>query len=166
MKQLLITTFGLGYMKPAPGTWGSMPTAAAAWLMLLFGVGPTIYYSVLLVILAVFSFACLWGGEWAEKRFHKKDPSAVVADETAGQCVALLFLPSAWFTPNEDPGMHFFRVTLLVGVAFVLFRIFDIVKPPPARGLQRLKGGVGILIDDLIAGAYAMVVMQAAARIM
>lgn len=166
MKRALITTFGLGALRPAPGTWGSLPPAAVAWLLLLFFPNPIAYHAALLAILAMFSFACLWAGAWAERHYHRKDPSHAVADETAGQCLPLMLLPGAWFEPPADAGWHFVKVSLLVAAAFLLFRFFDIVKPPPARGLQRLPGGAGILIDDLIAGVYAMAVMQAVTRLL
>ena len=79
-----------------------------------------------------------------------------VADEVAGQAIALLWLP--WALP-ESPGALARNMAIAVS-AFLAFRFFDILKPPPARGLQRLGGGLGILIDDLIAGAMALVVVQ------
>ena len=88
-----------------------------------------------------------------------KDPRQVVADETAGQCVALLFLP--WRAVG-DAGAWTWNIAL-AATAFVAFRVFDIVKPPPIHGLQRLGGGRGILVDDLVASVYALVVAHAAA---
>jgi phosphatidylglycerophosphatase A len=76
-----------------------------------------------------------------------KDPGFVVIDEVAGQWIALLFAPLSW-------------KTLLA--AFILFRGFDIVKPPPVRQLESLPEGIGIVIDDVAAGAYALLVMQLA----
>ncbi|HVZ93760.1 MAG TPA: phosphatidylglycerophosphatase A [Phycisphaerales bacterium] len=164
MKQLLITTFGLGFMRPAPGTWGSMPTAALAWAMLLLGTETVPYHAAMAAVLVVFSFACVWGGGWAESRFGRKDPSQVVADETAGQAIALVLPPTAWFAGAETPLMQGVRVTIFVAAAFVAFRVMDIIKPPPAHGLQRIKGGAGILIDDLLAGVYAAVIVQVVFR--
>ncbi len=74
-----------------------------------------------------------------------KDPQSVVIDEVAGQWITLLFIPVSW-------------KTLLVG--FILFRSFDILKPPPVRQLERLPEGTGIVVDDVAAGVYALVVMQ------
>jgi phosphatidylglycerophosphatase A len=74
-----------------------------------------------------------------------KDPQFVVIDEVAGQWVTLLFAPVTWKT---------------VAVGFILFRGFDIVKPPPVRQLERLPEGTGIVIDDVMAGVYALAVMQ------
>jgi phosphatidylglycerophosphatase A len=99
-----------------------------------------------------FGIGCLVWGKGAESRYGKKDPGAVVADEIAGQSLALMWLP--WSTTNSA------RVIATCAIAFFMFRIFDIVKPPPARGWQRLEGGLGILIDDLVAGLYALIATQ------
>jgi len=160
--RLLITTFGLGFMRPASGTWGSMPSVALAGLMMLTGVlpvGPTawLYHGVLAAVLVLFSWVCVRFGPSAEAEFGKKDPGQVVADETAGQCLPLMLLPIA--TP--DP----LRIAVACAAAFLAFRVFDILKLPPARGLQRLSGGWGILIDDLIAGVQAVLVVQVLLRV-
>jgi len=75
----------------------------------------------------------------------KKDPSHVVIDEVAGQLVTLIACPIVW-------------QALLAG--FILFRVFDILKPPPVRSLERLPGGTGIVVDDLGAGVYALLILQ------
>jgi len=162
-KLLWITTFGLGHMRPASGTWGSMPTVVLAGCLIFFGFGPghspIIYNAALIAWCVVFSIGCLVQGEAAEARFGKKDPSQAVADETAGQAIALLFLPA-----HVEVSLQTLILTL--GGAFVAFRILDILKLWPARGLQRLPGGMGILIDDLIAGVQAMLLVQLFARIL
>ncbi len=79
------------------------------------------------------------------RRCGKKDPSHVVIDEVAGQLVTLIACPIVWHA-------------LLIG--FILFRAFDIVKPPPVRSLERLPEGTGIVVDDLGAGVYALIVLQ------
>jgi phosphatidylglycerophosphatase A len=149
---LWITVGGLGHLRPAPGTWGSLPPVLAAAALIAWGLDPAgtpwAYYPIMVVI-------CLWGcagcivqGDRAEVRFGRKDPSEAVADETAGQAVTLLaVLPGTVGTAAN-------AATMLVA-AFLLFRVFDIIKPWPARGLQRIPGGWGILIDDLLAGVYA-----------
>lgn len=149
-----ITVFGLGHMWPASGTWGSLPPVVLAGLLL--AILPEecpwcwVYYGVLAAVLIAFSLACVMQGDGAESRFGEKDPSEAVADETAGQCIPLLVLPLGY----ESWG-HM-GVALLT--AFLAFRVMDILKPPPARGLQRLYSGWGILVDDLIAGVYAAIV--------
>lgn len=150
-------------MRPASGTWGSMPTVVLAGGLIYFGFGPAnspiVYNAVLVAWCILFSVGCLVQGSAAEAKFGKKDPSQAVADETAGQAIALLFLPAA-------AEQNFQTLTLVLGGAFVAFRIFDILKIWPARGLQRLPGGAGILVDDLIAGAQTLVVVQVVARIL
>lgn len=156
-----ITTFGLGSMRPAPGTWGSLPPVAAATLLLTLGHGPEqsrwLFDGVQAAFLLIFSIACVMQGDRAEAHFGRKDPGNVVADETAGQSLALIFLPAAAFA---DP----MRSAFTLATAFLAFRLLDIVKPWPARGLQRVPGGWGILIDDLIAGLYAAAVTQLTVR--
>jgi phosphatidylglycerophosphatase A len=77
---------------------------------------------------------------------EQEDPSHVVIDEVAGQLIALLGVPLRWQS---------------VIVSFILFRVFDIVKPPPLRRLERIEGGAGIVLDDVGAGLYALVIVQA-----
>ena len=88
-------------------------------------------------------------------------PGQVVADEVAGQSLALLFLP--WADPAM-PGALWQNLILAIG-AFLAFRFFDILKPPPARGLEKIRGGLGILVDDLITGAMALVLGQLVSRL-
>lgn len=153
LRMLIATACGLGFLRPAPGTWGSTPPCAVAWIMLLLGVDLAIVTGAM-IVLALFGLGgSLFIGGYAERRFGRKDPSEVVIDEVGGQAVALLFLPAF---AVSDP----WRATFTVGGAFVLFRVMDILKPPPAYVLQRLKGGLGIVIDDLLAGAYAAVLLQ------
>src|SRR5690606_18560240 len=141
------------FLRPAPGTWGSTPPCALAWLMLLAGVEVR-WVTLAMMLGAIGGFlGSLFIGGYAERRFGVKDPSEVVIDEVGGQSVALLFLPAFAVA-------GFWRATLTVGAAFVLFRVMDIIKPPPAFMLQRLKGGLGIVIDDLLAGLYAALILQ------
>jgi phosphatidylglycerophosphatase A len=156
---LAIATCGDGYLPLAPGTWGSLIGLAvylgvrAAAMSLFFERANSgtnllqVYYGVLLVEVA-FAVALSLVGTWAASQTENlsgtKDPSKVVIDEVAGQFIALLTVPffvePAWWA---------------MILAFVLFRFFDIVKPYPARKLENIKGGLGIMADDLIAGVYA-----------
>ena len=168
---LAVTSGGLGFLRPASGTWGSLPPAVAAGLLALAGQPAWLIDLCLVLLLAIGSVACLRFGLAAERTFHKKDPGQVVADEVAGQAFTLLALPwagvVAWAgTPTLPEGVSAGVFNLgLAAAGFFLFRAFDIVKPPPANGLQRLGGGAGILVDDLIAGAMAGVVLQIAVRV-
>jgi phosphatidylglycerophosphatase A len=115
---------------------------------------------MLLVVGGIAAAGCLEFGAWAEKRFGKKDCRQVVADEVAGQSFAMLFLPWREINVSHDWVWN----TALALVAFFSFRAMDIIKPPPARIAEQLKGGEGILVDDLIAGFYALCITQAIGR--
>ncbi len=154
--EMLLTVAGLGYRRPFPGTWGSLPPVIVAGMLIVAGLGPGtemgwIYYAVLALLLVVYGGACVLLGTEGEARWGK-DPSNVVADEVAGQSIPLLLIPAAltvgvWQT-----------LMVLVG-AFLLFRAFDILKPWPAGAVQRVAGGWGVVLDDLIAGVMAGVLM-------
>lgn len=160
----LITTGGLGFLRPASGTWGSMPPVALAGLLILAGASPAgglgsclAYHAVLTLVLVGFTLACAVFGDAAEARWGG-DPGEVVADETAGQCLPLMFLPAASVT-------GFWPMCATLIGAFLAFRLFDIFKPWPARGLQSQPGGWGIVLDDLAAGLQAMILMQILTRL-
>ena len=157
----ILTTFGLGHMRPFPGTWGSLPTVAVAGILVVAGLGPAsnaaLFNALMVAILLFFTFACAIRGDEAEAIFLKKDPSQVVADETAGQAIPLLFLPAAAFASPATSAW-----TLLL--AFISFRIMDILKPWPAHQIQKYPGGWGVVLDDIVAGVYALIVMQVVTR--
>jgi phosphatidylglycerophosphatase A len=138
----IATFFGAGFGKPGPGTWGSVATvllwAAFAWLArpspltLLYGLFLLIGFSLVLGVPASTIVA---------RESGRKDPQFVVIDEVAGQAIALLFCPADW-----KHGL----------IALILFRLFDITKPFPARQLESLPEGWGIVFDDVAAGLYAL----------
>ena len=142
---LAIATCGVGYAPVAPGTFGSLVGVAVFLALTRVGAG-----SVLLLIAAIlfFTFAGIWAGTRTEALSDRKDPGKVVVDEVAGQLIALF--------PLVFVSWSITTVTL----SFILFRFFDIVKPYPANRLQDLKGGVGIMCDDLVAGAYAAIIVS------
>jgi phosphatidylglycerophosphatase A len=160
-RHALVTVFGLGLLRPAPGTWGSLPPPLLVLALLWSGAALWVVNASLVLLGAAFGIACWRFGGLAEERYGAKDPRQVVADETAGQCVALLFLP--WRAVGDADAWTW--NIALAATAFVAFRAFDIAKPPPIDGLQRLGGGRGILIDDLVAGLYALAVTQILARL-
>ncbi len=138
------TVFGIGHLRPAPGTWGSLAALPPALLIMwLFG-----FWGLLLAILAVTGIGVLSSGHHAA-RIGRKDPSEVVIDEVAGQWIATL--PLALFA----------GWSLWYGwvAAFALFRLFDVIKPWPCDDLERLPGGQGVMCDDLMAGLYAALAM-------
>ncbi len=159
LRGALLTCGGLGRLEPGPGTWGSMPPAAAALALVLAGTPAWGVNAALAATAILFSGACVAFGRWAEERFAAADPRPVVADEVAGQCLALLGLP--WRTGTDQWAWN----AALVAVAFGAFRLFDILKPQPARAAERLPRGIGVLADDLVAGLYALAVTQVVARV-
>lgn len=158
-----ITLWGLGHMRPASGTWGSMPPVLLAAGLWLAGFGPIdapiIYHATLAAVLVLASAACVAQGDAAESRFGRKDPGDAVADEAAGQSLPLMALP-LWTLASPAAAAWTFLF------AFLAFRVMDIVKPWPAHRLQALPAGWGILADDLAAGLYALAVVQLVTRVL
>lgn len=155
-KAACVTVLGAGYGRPAPGTWGSavgVGAFAALWWLGASVAQRWLVEALVVGVVVVSAIASVRLGVWAVARFESQDPRPFVLDEFAGQLVALLGLPVALGAP---PAV----LLCVTGGQFVLFRVLDIVKPPPARRLERLPAGWGILLDDLVAGAYANVVGQ------
>lgn len=139
------TWFGCGYMPAARGTWGALCALLLAWpLARLAGFLPW-HFGVLALL---FTPLAVWAATRVAERVGKKDPNLVVADEVAGQWLAL----AGASVLNWKSAM----------AAFLLFRLFDIWKPAPVRQLERLPSGAGIVADDLMAGLYAALVLWAA----
>src|SRR5882724_84063 len=138
----LVATFGgTGYLKPGPGSWGSAATVLLWWLTAHFLLSSPPLREHLPYVCAGLALLAVGIGIPAAtlvaRASGKKDPQFVVIDETAGQLITLIAAPVAW-------------KSLLA--AFILFRAFDIVKPPPIRLLERLPEGTGIVVDDVGAG--------------
>ena len=159
LKKAILTGLGTGYLPVAPGTWGSAAVCIIYVAAALGSGGRMICINGTMAVVAVLSaVACVWLGRFAERTFGKKDPGACTIDEWAGQAVALIALPL--------PDGPLLRGCLIAaGVAFIAFRLFDIVKPPPARRMEKLPYGWGVLLDDLVAGVYANVVAQLVLRL-
>ena len=141
---LVATFFGIGRIKPGPGTWGSLATVVcwaifSRFLPVAWLVPANIAFAALVIAVGIPAATRV------SRATGLKDPQFVVIDETAGQLITLLGAPLAW-------------KSFLAG--FILFRVFDIVKPPPVRQLERLPEGAGIVIDDVAAGLYGLVIMQ------
>jgi phosphatidylglycerophosphatase A len=138
------TVVGIGHLRPGPGTWSSAVTVLLWWL--LARALPPGWLIPAAIAWAVAATAIgIPAATRVARESGKHDPSHVVIDEMAGQMVALIGAPLGW-------------KSLLAG--FILFRCFDIVKPPPVRQLERLPEGTGIVIDDIGAGLYALLVLQ------
>lgn len=164
MRMLLLTAFGLGYLTPGPGTWGSLPTVIIVAAALALGASRLSIDITLIALLLVFSVICIAWVPWAEQVLGQSDPPRVVADEVAGVALTLLALP--WKTGGaiEVEKAWLWNAVLLV-VGFALFRLFDITKPPPVRLVEQIPGGWGLLLDDLVAAVYALIVTQLVARV-
>ncbi len=141
---LVATFFGAGRLRPGPGTWGSLATVLLWWL-LASHLPPTARIPVIVLLIALVVAIGIPAATLEARGCGKKDPSHVVIDEVAGQLLTLVACPIVW-------------QALLAG--FILFRAFDIVKPPPVRSLERLPEGTGIVVDDLGAGVYGLIVLQ------
>ena len=135
MNYVVATTFGAGFSPIAPGTAGSLIA-----VLLVYFLSPFPVWIFILVLIILF-FAGVYTGTQIEKE-KGHDPSLVVIDEFVGMGISLLFLDKDW---------RFYLI------AFILFRFFDIVKPPPINLSQKLAGGYGIMIDDVLAGLYALI---------
>lgn len=131
---ILATGLGTGFSPLAPGTAGSILA-----VLVLYFVPPFSPWLLLAILFVLFWIGVYTGGE-LEKELGE-DPSKVVIDEVVGMGISLLFVPHDW------------RLFL---IAFALFRLFDILKPPPIDQSQQLPGGLGIMIDDVLAGIYAL----------
>ena len=141
---IIATGFYSGYLPKAPGTWGSLVGLLLFFLLHTLSLG--IYLAIVAGIFIIGTFAA---GE-AEKIMDRKDPGLVVIDEIVGMLITMIAIPA---TP------------LTMGLGFILFRIFDIWKPFPI-GLvdQRFHGGLGIMLDDIIAGIYSLIILQLVIR--
>ncbi len=137
---LAATCFGLGFVRWAPGTAASLAALPVAWLLRTHtGVYGLAAATALVLVVGI------WAAAAYERRKGVRDSPAVVIDEVAGQWTALLLVPA-------DPAAY--------AVGFALFRLFDIAKPWPIGLLdRRVGGGVGVMLDDLVAGAFAAVLL-------
>jgi phosphatidylglycerophosphatase A len=141
---LVATFFGIGRLKPGPGTWASVATVIL-WAAASSQITPASRTLATIVSAAVVTLLGIPAATRVARATGIKDPQFVVIDEVAGQLVALIAVPLAWKT---------FLASL------ILFRVFDIVKPFPIRRLERLPEGIGIVVDDLGAGLYGLAIMH------
>ncbi|MFY2824964.1 phosphatidylglycerophosphatase A [Ruegeria sp. MALMAid1280] len=144
--RLIGTVCGVGYLRPAPGTWGSLAALPLAWLLHTLGGFP---------LLAIATLAVFFGGLWATRVMtagqDNHDPSEIVIDEVAGQFTALWAISYPAWAYGIDitalwPGWI---------AGFLLFRLFDITKPGPVGWADRRNDPMGVMLDDVIAGMFA-----------
>jgi phosphatidylglycerophosphatase A len=141
---LIATLFGIGRLRPGPGTWASAATVLL-WAALAYNLAPSLRMPVAIGLAVLITLIGISAATQVARGSGVKDPQFVVIDEVAGQLVALIAVPLAW-------------KTFLAG--FILFRAFDILKPPPVRQLEAIPEGSGIMLDDVAAGFYALAVIH------
>lgn len=142
---VLATGFGSGYSPFAPGTAGSAVGVAFVWGMSFLALPGQIVSVLIVTVLSMIA------ADIVAKATGLKDPGLIVADEIAGMMVTMIAIP-------------FTLTNVLLG--FILFRVMDVVKPPPARQFEHFKGGIGIVADDLMAGVYAHLALRGLLMVM
>jgi phosphatidylglycerophosphatase A len=141
---LIATFFGVGHLQPGSGSWASAITVLAWWAA-SYLVVPKWFIPVEIIVALAITLIGIPPSTTVARESGQKDPGFVVIDEVAGQMISLIGIPLNW-------------KYLLAG--FILFRGFDIVKPFPLRRLERLPGGTGIMMDDVGAGLYAVLLLH------
>lgn len=141
---LVATFFGLGRLRPGPGTWGSAATVIL-WTIFAYTFPGTFRLPISIGLVFLIIIIGIPAATFVSRTTGVKDPQFVVIDEVAGQLVALIGVPLEWKS---------------FLAAFILFRVFDILKPPPVRQLEALPEGAGIVLDDVAAGLYALAIMH------
>ena len=134
------TFFGIGRLRPGPGTWASTATVLL-WAAVAHALAPTVRMPIAFALAVLVTLLGIPAATRIARGSAAKDPQFVVIDEVAGQLVALIAVPLAWKS---------------FVASFILFRAFDILKPPPVRQLEALPEGTGIVLDDVAAGLYAL----------
>ncbi len=138
--------FGSGLLRLAPGTWGTLPAIPIAWGLSTLN-NAWLWGAVIILLLII----GVWATHVTGKHLGETDHSSIVIDEIAAFVLVLFFVP---MTPA------------VVFIAFVLFRFFDIVKPPPANTVdQRMKNSVGVMLDDIVAAAYTILCLMILTRL-
>ncbi len=141
---LVGTFFGIGTLRPGPGTWGSTATVLL-WSLLAHFLPDPLRLPVIIVLAIVAISIGIPAATQVARASGRKDPQHVVIDEVAGQLITLIGCPLHW-------------KAILCGL--ILFRIFDMWKPAPVRNVEALPEGTGIVLDDVVAGVYGLIVMQ------
>ena len=145
LARVIGTWFYLGYFPKGPGTAGSLGALLVGIPLVMYFAWPPAAFALLALVLLG---PAIWAADRVACEGGSKDPQIVVVDEVVGQWIAL----AGAATLNWQ----------FILAAFILFRLFDIWKPPPVRALERIPGGAGIVLDDVMAGVYASLVLLAA----
>lgn len=144
LPRMLATSFFVGYLPMAPGTWGAI-FGILLWLPLYLWASPMVCFWITLAAAIVYAVAGTWASSVSE-RYWGKDPVIACADETVGQWISLL---------PVLPGFPWWEILL----SLALFRFFDIAKPLGIRAMERLPRGYGMMADDILAGIYSALII-------
>lgn len=156
MSRIIATFLGSGNLRPAPGTWGSLAALPAAYVLHLIGGFPMLFIATFVVF-----FAGWWATAEETRGKEDHDPSEIVIDEVAGQWIALWLVSfGAWHA-----GLDVLKLYPGIITAFLFFRLFDIWKPGPVGWADRRGDALGVMLDDVIAGVFAAVVVGISAFI-
>ncbi len=153
--RVLATWFYCGYAPKAPGTAGSLAALAIAWLLHEYAGVPPLGFAILALALLG---PAIWAADVTARQTGLKDPQIVVVDEVVGQWIAIAGASFGKVGLDWHASLNWKALC----AAFVLFRAFDMWKPPPVRQLEKIRGGAGIVLDDVMAGVYAALVLAAA----
>ena len=152
----IATGFGAGFIPFGPGTWGSLVGLLISYgLISVFSLDAVLLQNALLIASVILAAVGIWAGTRAETIFDRKDAGQIVIDEVCGQVISFVFIAPYIVRLGSQ-----WRWWMILG--FLLFRAFDIFKPYPINRLQGLTGGVGVMMDDILAGIYAAVLMSLA----
>jgi phosphatidylglycerophosphatase A len=144
IRRFLVTGFGLGWLPLAPGSWGSLPPVIIFALLHHSNIPVTFIAAVLVILATAASIICVKFTPVSMSATGKNDPGEVVADEIAGQSIALLFACAVIDNP----------LWITAGGSYFFYRLLDTTKPWPIHRLEKLPAGWGVLLDDLAAGVY------------
>jgi len=152
----IATGFGTGLLPLSPGTFGSLVGLLIAYLLFsCYNADFLLLQNALILASVIFAGVGIWSSARAEKIFNQKDASQIVIDEVCGQIISFVFLAASLGHSGRQ-----WRWWMIVG--FILFRLFDIFKPYPINRLQQITGGLGVMLDDILAGIYAAIVISLA----
>ena len=156
MHKIWLSVLGSGFSPVMPGTCGSAVTASVFLLAALLSPSAVVLLTVTgIIAIHGFVVTAVWGDKFISQ--YGPDPGPIVSDAQCGQAITYLWLwPVAEWSVNQ--------ILLITGAGFLIFRCFDIIKPPPVRQLEQIHGVWGIVLDDVMAGIYALICLQVLLR--
>jgi phosphatidylglycerophosphatase A len=150
----IATGFGSGFIPVSPGTVGSLVGLGIAYCLIsILSLDVVVLQNSMIAVSLVLAALGIWSSNRAEDIFEQKDPGQIVVDEVCGQVITFVFV--APYLVRLGPQWRWWMIG-----GFALFRLFDIFKPFPLAHLERLSGGLGVMMDDIVAGIYAAVILS------